>query len=208
MVLGYHKRAVGIFSSYQDAEAALRELRTSNLPVDRVSIVGRDVNRQGDVGGTNMGDRLSADMNRTAEDTQADEGAKTGAIAGGTLGGLTGLLVGLGALAIPGIGPVMVGGALATALATTISGGAIGAAAGSLVGALAGLGIPEDRARVYSDRVSSGDYLVMVEGSDDEIRRAESILRNRGIQEWGIYDMPANDPARTAGTTSHNKPFV
>ncbi|UBF29020.1 hypothetical protein K9N68_14975 [Kovacikia minuta CCNUW1] len=52
------------------------------------------------------------------------------------------------------------------------------------------MGIPEDRARVYSDRVSRGDYLVMVEGSEEEIHRAESILNRRGIQEWGIYDSP------------------
>ncbi|BDI16740.1 hypothetical protein ANSO36C_25420 [Nostoc cf. commune SO-36] len=61
---------------------------------------------------------------------------------------MTGLLVGLGTLAIPGVGPVLAGGAVATALATTLAGGAIGAAAGGIVGALVGLGIPEDIARV------------------------------------------------------------
>jgi uncharacterized protein YcfJ len=90
----------------------------------------------------------------------------------------------------------MLGGALATALATTISGGAIGAAAGGLVGGLVGLGIPEDRARVYNDRVSRGDYLVIVDGSEDEIRRAEAVLSHRGIQEWGIYDSTATDVDR------------
>jgi hypothetical protein len=90
----------------------------------------------------------------------------------------------------------MVGGAVATALATALSGGAIGAAAGGLVGGLVGLGIPEDRARMYSDRVSRGEYLLMVEGSEDDIRRAETILNRRGIQDWGIYDMPSG----TAGT--------
>ena len=190
MIMSHHKRAVGAFSSYQTAETALRELRDSGFPMDRVSVVGRDSDRPGVMAGADVSDRLSDKTERVSRETQADEGAKTGAIAGGALGGLTGLLVGLGAVAIPGIGPVMLGGALATALATTLSGGAIGAAAGGLGGGLIGLGIPEDRARVYTDRVTRGEYLVVVEGSDAEIDRAESILSHRGIQDWGIYEAP------------------
>ncbi len=193
MVLGHNRRAVGTFANYRDAEMALRELQSSGFSMDRVSIVGRDMEHHGDVAGVDMGDRISGSGKHVAEDTRADEGAKTGAAAGGALGGLTGLLVGLGALAIPGIGPVMAGGALATALATTVAGGAIGAAAGGLVGGLVGLGIPEEQARMYSDRVSHGEYLVMVEGSEDEIRRAESVLRSRGIQNWGVYDASVSD---------------
>lgn len=202
MVLGHHKRAVGTFSSHQAAEKALRELRDSGFQMDRVSVVGRDIDRHSELAGAEASDRLSDAGRRAAHDSEAKTGAKTGAVAGGTLGGLTGLLVGLGALAIPGIGPVMLGGAAATALATTISGGAIGAAAGGLVGGLVGLGIPEDRAKVYSDRVSKGDYLVMVEGSDEEIHRAEQILNHGGIQDWGIYDNTTarNDADYPAGT--------
>jgi len=91
-------------------------------------------------------------------------------VTGGAVGGLTGLLVGLGALAIPGIGPVMLAGATATALASSFWRGDC-AAAGGLLGALVGLGIPEERARVYNSRLSQGDYLVIVDGTDDEIRR-------------------------------------
>jgi len=204
MVLGYHKRAVGTFSSYSEAETALRELRDSGFSMDRVSLVGRNGDHHDEIAQGDAGDRLRSGAKHAAHDTEADEGAKKGAVTGGALGGLTGLLVGLGAIAIPGIGPIMLGGAAATALATTLAGGAIGAAAGGLVGGLVGLGIPEDRARVYSDRISRGDYLVMVEGSEEDIRRAETILNRRGIQEWGVYDSPASDADRTtypAGTT-------
>jgi hypothetical protein len=119
---------------------------------------------------------------------KADEGAKAGAATGGVLGGLGGLLVGLGALAIPGIGPVIAGGAAATALATTVAGGAVGAAAGGIVGGLVGLGIPEDRARVYSDRFQRGDYLVIVDGTEAQIHQAETILKNRGIEEFAVFN--------------------
>jgi hypothetical protein len=185
MTLGFNRRAVGTFSNYRDAEDALRELHSSGFSMDQVSIVGRDVDQHGGMTGT-PGAGFTEGAKQTAADTQVDEGAGRGAAAGGVLGGLTGLLIGLGALAIPGIGPVVVGGAAATALATTLTGGAIGAAAGGLVGGLVGLGIPEDRARIYSDRVSRGEYLVMVEGSEADIRQAESILNRRGIQDWGI----------------------
>ncbi len=212
MALGHHKRAVGTFSSYQSAETAVRELRDSGFPMDRVSVIGKDSDRAADIAGADASSRISDTGKHVARDTQADEGARTGAATGGALGGLTGLLVGLGAIAIPGIGPVMLGGAVATALATAISGGAIGAVAGGLVGALAGLGIPEDRARVYSDRVSRGDYLVIVDGSEDEIRRAEAILNQRGIQEWGVYDSTANDvdytTARTGDVTTRRDPLL
>lgn len=209
MTIGRNKRAVGTFATYREAEAALYELRDSGFPMDRISVVGREVDRHDEIAGASASDRISTSSKQVARDTEADEGAKTGAIAGGALGGLTGLLVGLGALAIPGIGPVMLGGAAATALATTISGGAIGAAAGGLIGGLVGLGIPEDRARVYNDRVSRGEYLVMVEGSEDEIRRAEAILGKRGIQEWGIYDYDADRPSSTTTvrTTSDRETF-
>ena len=100
-------------------------------------------------------------------------------------------MVGLGTLAIPGVGPILLAGEIASTLATAAAGAGIGAAAGGLLGGLAGLGVPEERAKIYSDRVSSGDYLVIVDGSEEEIYRAESILQNRGIQEFGIYNAPA-----------------
>lgn len=176
-----HKRVVGTFSSRSDVEMALRELKNANYPMDKVSVIARDADREADIAGVDV---------KKSADNKADEGAVAGAVTGGTLGGLTGLLVGLGALAIPGIGPIVLAGAEATALATTLAGGAIGAAAGSLVGALIGLGIPEDRARVYDQRVAQGDYLVMVSGTDEEIRQAEMMLNRRNIQEMGVYDIP------------------
>ncbi len=184
MMNQHHKRAVGTFSHHADAETALHELRDSGFSMAQVSVVGQDINHNSNVAGANKGDHLS-DLDKN---NKADEGAKAGAATGGTVGGLTGLLVGLGIAAIPGVGPIMLAGAGATALATTLAGGAIGAATGGIVGGLIGLGIPEDRARTYSDRVDHGDYLVMVEGSEEDIQRAEAILSHRGINDWGIYD--------------------
>lgn len=191
--LGKHKHAVGVFPKRRDAEHALHELRDSGFPMDRVSVITRDANRDDEIAGTELRDRVG---------NKADEGATVGAISGGALGGLTGLLVGLGSLAIPGIGPIMLAGATATTIATTLAGGAIGAVAGSLLGGLIGLGIPEERARVYNERVARGEYLVIVDGTDEEIAAAEAILSRRGIEEFGVYDAAYVVSAPTAYATN------
>ncbi len=177
MAITYQKRAVGTFPTRTQAERALRELKDSGFPMDRVSVIAKDENRP-----------ISDDLHGDDRGNKADEGAAVGATTGGAIGTITGLLVGLGALAIPGIGPIMLAGATATALASTLGGAAIGAAAGGIIGALVGLGIPEERAKVYHDRVSRGDYLVMVDGSEADIARADTILNRGGIEEWGVYD--------------------
>ncbi|MBD2743964.1 general stress protein [Coleofasciculus sp. FACHB-1120] len=193
-----HKRAVGAFLSRQDTEDALHELNNSGFPMSKVSVVARDADTQDQIAGVEVSDRV--------DDNNVDESATTGAIAGGALGGLTGLLVGLGVLAIPGVGPILLAGATATAIATTLAGSGIGAAAGGLIGALLGLGIPEDRAQVYNNLVARGDYLVMVDGTEDDVERAESVLSNRGIQEWAIYDVPRSPTSRTAPTDRSVEP--
>ncbi|BAZ30351.1 signal transduction histidine kinase LytS [Cylindrospermum sp. NIES-4074] len=188
MVIAIRRRAVGVFPNRRDAEHALHELRDSGFPMDRVSVIARDADHKDDIAGTPVREKVG---------DKADEGAKVGAISGGALGGLTGLLIGLGTLAIPGVGPIMLAGATATTLATTLAGAGIGAAAGSLIGALIGLGIPEERARVYNERVQRGEYLVIIDGTDEEIARAQTILQRRGIEEYGVYDHPDGTQAPT-----------
>ena len=178
MVVNQYKRAAGLYYSRDEAEAAVRALKHAGYDMDRVSVIARDADQ---VAGHN-----------TTEDVgnKADEGATAGALTGGALGGITGLLVGLGTLAIPGIGPILLAGAEATAIATTLAGAGIGAAAGGLIGALIGLGIPEEKAKIYSDRVGSGSFLVMVTGTSAEIDRAATIMRQHGVEEFDIYDIP------------------
>jgi hypothetical protein len=184
MVQEKEQRAIGAFASRADVESALNELKAANFPMEKVSVIARNAEQDSDIAGVEVKEHA---------DNKSDEGATVGAVTGGAVGGLTGLLVGLGLLAIPGIGPIMLAGASGTALATALAGSAIGAAAGSLGGALIGIGIPEDRANIYSDLVSEGYYLVIIEGTEAETNAAERILGSRGIQEWGVYEMSPND---------------
>jgi hypothetical protein len=197
------QRGIGIFSSYAVAEIALNDLRGRGFAMDLVSVVGQDLDRQVDIAGAHVTNQMADISNSNADGNEAESGAKKGAVAGSTIGGVTGLLVGLGAIAIPGVGPVMLAGAAATAIASAISGSVIGAAAGSLAGGLVGLGIPEDRAQVYGDRVDAGDYLVMVEGSTADIDLAESIFSRHGIQHWDTYDLPGGSGQAATPVTTH-----
>jgi hypothetical protein len=161
-------RAVGTFADRNTVESALMRLKNANTNMSNVSVVVKsEENYPDQIAGVGVTDTLG---------NHAGEGASTGAITGAAIGGVAGLLIGIGALAIPGIGPVMTAGALTTALATSASGGAIGAATGGLGGALAGLGIPEGRAEEYSEIVRQGGYLIMVDGSEEEVRSAQAIL--------------------------------
>jgi DNA-binding transcriptional regulator PaaX len=74
------------------------------------------------------------------------------------------------------------------ALATSVAGVAVGAAAtNNLIKALADLGILEERARVYIDRLIQSDYLVIVSGTDNDIQSAQAILNKHPIQYWDVY---------------------
>jgi hypothetical protein len=152
---------VAVFDDRYDAQDAIDALRDAGFMADDISILARDRDTAG----------------RLAEDTGAEvaAGAATGALAGGLLGGVAGWLVGIGALAIPGVGPIVAAGPLAA----TLGGAAIGATGGGIIGALTGVGVPEDEARYYDTELRRGGIVVTCQarGRYDEAR---SILREYG----------------------------
>jgi len=114
------------------------------------------------------------------KNTKAPEGAVAGASTGGVIGGTLGWLAGIGALAIPGIGPLIAAGPILAAL----SGAAVGAAAGGITGALVGMGIPELEAKRYEGKVKAGNLLISVHtDNSDEIKSAKDIFSSAGAQD-------------------------
>jgi uncharacterized membrane protein len=147
------KTVVALYDHINDAENAVQDLINGGFRREDVSLVANDeAHAQGNKG-----------MNATV-----GEGAGIGA----ALGGLAGLLVGLGALAIPGIGPVLAAGPIAA----TLAGMGIGAVTGGLIGALMDAGVPEEEARYYSEGVRRGGTLLTVRSSDDMLQRATDLL--------------------------------
>lgn len=165
----------GIFATRENAESAINELEDSGFNPKDISIV--------------MQNKEDAQVLHENTGAGVADGAVSGAATGAAIGGLAGLLIGLGAIAIPGIGALLIGGPIAAALgltgatAATVSGAATGALAGGLIGALTGIGVPEEDARVYEDRVKSGAILVAVPALSSEHREASAILREHGAEQ-------------------------
>lgn len=179
MVDRKYKRAVGTFASRGDAEKALYNLRDSGFSMDRVSLLAKNPDGNDNIAG--------AEVKNERGDTEAQEGAGIGATTGSVLGGLGGLLLGLEELLIPGIGPFLAAGTIAT----TLAGAGLGALSGGIIGGLTGMGIPEEDAKVYGDRIDNGYYLIIVDGYEDEINRAGSLLSGQNIGNWKVFDAEA-----------------
>lgn len=143
-----------LFDDYQSARSAVTALQEAGFTSKDVSIVASNAD------------------NRYAEETDAS-GAAKGAGVGGAVGAGAGILTALGVLAIPGLGPLVAAGVLATTLTTTVA----GAAAGGLIGSLTDYGVSEKDAQLYAEGIRRGGTLVTVRTSDDRIEAAEGILR-------------------------------
>ncbi len=117
------------------------------------------------------------------KNTKAPEGTTTGGVAGGVIGGTLGLLAGIGALAIPGIGPLIAAGPIVATLAGVGAGGV----AGGIVGALVGMGIPEYEAKRYEGAVKNGGTLLSVHCDTSE----QIALAKQGLRDTGARDVSA-----------------
>src|ERR1019366_5695086 len=140
-MIGKRTAVFGIFSTKSQADRSVEDLVKSGFTNDDISVLLPDHDGSKDFG--------------HAKNTKAPEGATTGVSVGGAVGGALGLLAGIGALAIPGVGPLIAAGPIMAALAGLGAGGAVG----GLIGALVGMGIPEYEAKRYEGRVKDGGVL-------------------------------------------------
>ena len=109
------------------------------------------------------------------ETEYVDDDVTDGALTGGTIGGIGGLLLGAGALAIPGLGPIMAAGPIAAALS--------GAVAGGLTGGLIDWGIPAEASNRYEKEVAQGGILAMIRTGSTKVNQAAQILRQNGAKD-------------------------
>ncbi len=172
------RSVVGVFSNRENADRAVSELERAGFNMDQI---GYAVRQPG-------ADQTNATVAR-AGNVGAD--VATGAVSGGVIGGVLGAGA---ALLIPGFGPVLAGGILASAL----GGAAIGAAAGGILGALTDVGVPENEARYYQSEFEAGRTIVTVR-ADGRQEKALEILRR-----YGAYDATTRPAAASniRGTTN------
>lgn len=147
------KTITALFDDYGAAAQAVRELEAAGFVADDISLV---VSTYEDEVGQTTTDDISA------------EGAGTGAGIGALLGGAGGLLAGLGALAIPGIGPVVAAGWLVSTAIGAVAGAALGGATGGIIGGLTGSGVHEQDAHVFAEGVRRGGSVVSVRADESQ----------------------------------------
>lgn len=187
------KVVVGLYKNLQDAQNAVQSLIDNGFSRNDISLVA------GDKEGKYSEFIEKGERREDMEGQDLTEGTVAGAGIGAVVGGLGGLLVGLGALAIPGIGPVLAAGPLVSSLA----GAGLGAAAGGLIGALADLGIPKPQAEQYAEGVRQGGTLVTITTSEDRARDAIDIMNQfnpvdieRRAETWQEGTSMQGEPSR------------
>ena len=186
------KTVTRLFDNYADAESAVAALERMGIPERDISLIANNRDNAHD---HRIADGDRVDSKPGAAGSEATKDAGKGAGLGGLVGGAGGLLAGLGMLAIPGIGPVVAAGWLASTAAGALAGAAVGAAGGGLIGALTHAGVPREDAEVYSEGVRRGGTLVSARVDDqrqdevrttfDRYRGADAVGRGRAYREGG-----------------------
>jgi hypothetical protein len=168
MTTATHALLVGVFDDRLAAEEAVSDLEEAGFTKDDIGFAlrGDDVTR----GGT-VTDSVGA---------KDDTGAAAGAVTGGVVGGLLGAAA---AILIPGVGPVLAAGILAS----SVGFGAAGVAVGGTLGAMIGAGLTEEEAKYYDKAFKSGSAIVTVHPGERD-GEAAAILRRHGG-----YDMQTSD---------------
>ncbi|MBD2080026.1 general stress protein [Leptolyngbya sp. FACHB-17] len=173
------KRAIGVFLNREDAEKAIQTLQASGFAIDKISLIAKEAEPAEQVSGVEVSDHVG--------DTKVVNSA---GVVGNTLAAsATGFsILGLTALALPGLGVVLTAGSLGAALAASVAASGVAVvAANNLEKALIDYGVPSGMAGRYGDHLQRGDYLITVEGSEEEIRQAEQVFKQQDIRELMIY---------------------
>ena len=158
-----------LYDNYSDAQRAVTSLESAGVPHSDLSIVANNSDNW-------YSTDKKVDRDRDGVDDRA-EGAATGAGLGAGLGGAAGLLAGLGLLAIPGLGPVVAAGWLASTALGAVAGGATG----GVVGALTQAGVSDEEAPLYAEGVRRGGTLVSARVPDADRARYEAILNQSAV---------------------------
>ncbi|HET6836784.1 MAG TPA: hypothetical protein VFH24_02010 [Gemmatimonadales bacterium] len=177
------RTVVALFARDTQAHAAIQDLREAGFALEQIGVAMQERN----------GQPQPEPPPASAESEDTTEQATVGAITGGVLGSLVGLI---GSLLIPGIGPILVGGVMAS-----LVGAGVGAATGGIVGTLAGIGVPEHDARYFDAGLRAGGTLVTV-NAGTRLEEALAILQRHeadlgiGSERRGVHNQPYTGPER------------
>ena len=177
---GKNTAVFGIYPTHVSVESGVEALKIAGFRSTDISVLFSE----------NQGSKDFAHEKGSKAPEGATAGASTGALAGGVLG----WIVGMGALVVPGVGPLIAAGPIMAALAGVGVGGTIG----GITGALIGLEIPEYEAKRYEGRVKDGGILLSVHSDDSNwTKRAKEILEHTGAQDIASTGEASADYAKS-----------
>jgi hypothetical protein len=153
---------VALYDDFDVARDVVEDLVEDGFSRDKLSLVANDAS------GEYSKYVSTSDAEYVTEDVSAGEGAGFGAVVG--------TLVGLGAMAIPGIGPVIAAGPLVSALVGATVGATAGAITGGLVAGLVDMGVPDYEAPYYAEGVRRGGTLVVAHVDDNMVENVVSVM--------------------------------
>lgn len=155
---------IAVFRNHRAAEEAVKELQNDGFDMKRLSIVGRDFQTEEHVVGFyNTGDRV-----------------KYWGGLGAFWGGLWGLLFGAAFLWVPGVGLLGLAGPIVAMLVSALENAIVVGGLSALGAALYSIGIPRNSVLDYEGAVRAGNFLLVVHGTAEEVKRAEELLGQNG----------------------------
>jgi hypothetical protein len=179
------KTVTGVFLSVDAAERAIRDLERQGISNDNIDLIaGNDQNRHDE-------------YLKKSKEASTSTGAAAASAA--SIGGGFGIIATLAALSIPGVGPIIAGGAMATILA----GMGVGAAAGGLLGAFKNMGISHEEAPLYEEAVRRGAVIAIAKVDESMEQDAVAAMRQHGARDiqdvadtWKAsgWNGPSSDP--------------
>ncbi len=193
----------GLYDTFDEAQQAVKALVDSGFDRENISMIANNATGELETEGVQDYSKEGVTYDSAVADNQAragmdnetraapHEGAAVGAGVGAGIGAVGGLLLGLGALAIPGIGPVLAAGPILG----TLAGAGVGGATGGVIGALVDAGVPEEQAHQYAEGIRRGGTLVTLRTSDDRAEQAADIMNRfdpinveRRTKDWQHED--------------------
>lgn len=152
---------IGIYDNHDLALAAVKELKDSGFPVDKLSIIGKAETEE-----------IDENLNTETKYPLKLAGLGIGTALGTTLG----VLAGVGIFAIPGLGFLFGAGAIVGAIA----GFDFGLIGGGIASVLETVGVNDANMKKYHDALEKGKFVVIAHGKEDEVIKAKILLQEHG----------------------------
>lgn len=176
---------VAVYSNHSEAEAAVDALKSVNISLENISIIGghQPANE------ASLGDLAPPEF---VEEILQHESERTGI----WIGGLFGLLVGFGSFLLPGVGLLYVLGPL--------TGLAAGIGAGAVIGGISGGLTYNEIAADYRNALKDGSFLVIAHCTPENQAQVLQVFQSTNSQSNKEYPITLHDSKQAVKPSKAN----